>query len=105
MLDMEDFSVVQKTLDLRARMAQAGYPTGITIQAYLYRSEQDARDLVESGAAAIRLVKGAFAESREHAWTSRADINREFLGRRLSCCPQRPRPTVFIRSSRLMTRK
>jgi len=81
MLDMEDFSVVQKTLDLRARMAQAGYPTGITIQAYLFRSEQDVRDLVESGAAAVRLVKGAFAESREHAWTSRADINREFLGR------------------------
>jgi len=79
MLDMEDFSVVQKTLDLRARMAQAGHPTGITIQAYLYRSEQDVRDLVESGAAAVRLVKGAFAESLDHAWTARADINREFL--------------------------
>lgn len=79
MLDMEDFSVVQKTLDLRARMAQAGYPTGITIQAYLFRSGQDIRDLVKSGATAIRLVKGAFAESRDHAWTNRADINREFL--------------------------
>lgn len=79
MLDMEDFSVVQKTLDLRARMAQAGYPTGITIQAYLYRSAEDLRGLVEAGAAAIRLVKGAFAESRDHAWTGRADINREFL--------------------------
>jgi proline dehydrogenase len=79
MLDMEDFSVVQKTLDLRARMAQAGYPTGITIQAYLYRSGQDLRDLVESGADAIRLVKGAFAESSNHAWTKRIDINREFL--------------------------
>ena len=79
MLDMEDFSVVQKTLDLRARMAEAGYPTGITIQAYLHRSGQDIRDLVESGAAAIRLVKGAFAESRDHAWTSRMEINREFL--------------------------
>jgi proline dehydrogenase len=79
MLDMEDFSVVQKTLDLRARMAQAGYPTGITIQAYLHRSGKDLHDLVEAGAAAVRLVKGAFAESRDHAWTSRADINREFL--------------------------
>ena len=79
MLDMEDFSVVQKTLDLRARMAEAGYPTGITIQAYLHRSGKDIRDLVESGAAAIRLVKGAFAESRDHAWTSRMEINREFL--------------------------
>lgn len=79
MLDMEDFSVVQKTLDLRAKMAKAGYPAGITIQAYLHRTGQDLRDVVEAGAAAIRLVKGAFAESRDHAWTSRAEINREFL--------------------------
>ncbi len=81
MLDMEDFSVVQKTLDLRARMAEAGYPAGITIQAYLHRSEQDVRGLIEDGAVAIRLVKGAFSESRDRAWTSRADINREFLRR------------------------
>ena len=79
MLDMEDFSVVQKTLGLRERMAEAGYPTGITIQAYLHRSGQDLRELVEAGAAAVRLVKGAFAESRGHAWTNRTDINREFL--------------------------
>jgi len=79
MLDMEDFSVVQKTLDLRERMAEAGYPTGITIQAYLHRSGQDLRELVEAGTAAVRLVKGAFAESRNHAWTNRTDINREFL--------------------------
>jgi proline dehydrogenase len=79
MLDMEDFSVVQKTVDLRARLAQAGCPAAITIQAYLHRSGQDLRDLVESGAVAIRLVKGAFAESRERAWTERADIRREYL--------------------------
>lgn len=79
MLDMEDFSVVQKTLGLRERMAEAGYPTGITIQAYLHRSGQDLRELVEAGTAAVRLVKGAFAESRDHAWTNRTDINREFL--------------------------
>jgi len=79
MLDMEDFSVVQKTLDLRARMAQAGYPTGITIQAYLHRSAADLRDLIKAEAAAVRLVKGAFAESRDHAWIGRADISREFL--------------------------
>jgi proline dehydrogenase len=79
MLDMEDFPVVQKTLDLRARLAQAGCPTAITIQAYLHRSAQDLRDLVDAGAAAIRLVKGAFAESRQRAWTARPDIGRQYL--------------------------
>lgn len=79
MLDMEDFFLVQKTLDLRARLEQAGCPTGITIQAYLRRSGQDLRDLVEGGAAAIRLVKGAFTGSAEWAWTRRRDVNREYL--------------------------
>ena len=79
MLDMEDFPLVQHTLDLRERLAQSGCPTGITIQAYLHRTERDLRDLVESGAAAIRLVKGAFAESPARAWTKRPDIRREYL--------------------------
>jgi proline dehydrogenase len=79
MLDMEDFSVVQKTLDLRTRMANAGCPTGITLQAYLHRTEKDLRELIADGVAAVRLVKGAFAESSGHAWTSRADIAREYL--------------------------
>jgi proline dehydrogenase len=79
MLDMEDFAVVQKTLDLRARLARFGCPTGITIQAYLHRTEADLRELVVDGAAAIRLVKGAFLEDPKRAWTRRADINQEFL--------------------------
>jgi proline dehydrogenase len=79
MLDMEDFPLVRHTLDLRARLAQSGCPTGITIQAYLHRTEGDLRDLVADGAAAIRLVKGAFAERPERAWTRRSDINREYL--------------------------
>jgi proline dehydrogenase len=79
MLDMEDFALVQHTLDLRARLARAGCPAGITIQAYLHRTERDLRGLVEDGAAAIRLVKGAFAESPQRAWTARRDINREYL--------------------------
>jgi proline dehydrogenase len=79
MLDMEDFPLVQKTLDLRARLAHSGCPTGITIQAYLHRTGEDLRSLVEDGAAAIRLVKGAFLENPERAWTHRADIDREYL--------------------------
>lgn len=79
MLDMEDFPLVQHTLDLRARLAHSGCPAGITIQAYLHRTQRDLRDLVESGAAAIRLVKGAFAESPERAATKRPDIRREYL--------------------------
>jgi proline dehydrogenase len=83
MLDMENFSVVQTTLDLRASLAQTGCPTGITIQAYLHRSRQDVSGLIEAGAAAIRLVKGAFAENADRAWTTRTEVGREYL--QLAC--------------------
>ncbi|MFZ5899561.1 MAG: proline dehydrogenase family protein [Bacillota bacterium] len=78
MLDMEDFSYVEKTLALRSRLVREGIPTAITIQAYLYRSEQDLRQLIQEGAA-VRLVKGAFAESKERAWTYKRDIDANYL--------------------------
>jgi proline dehydrogenase len=78
MLDMEDFSVVQKTLNLQATLAQEGIPTAIAIQAYLYRSEQDINNLIKTGAA-VRLVKGAFAENEKRAFTKKKDINNNFV--------------------------
>jgi proline dehydrogenase len=79
MLDMEDFSYVQRTLALQGYLAQNVFPAAITIQAYLRRSEQDIRDLIQRGVPAVRLVKGAFAENRERAWTDKADIDKSFL--------------------------
>lgn len=78
MLDMEDFSFVQKTLDMYYRLAKEDIPAAITIQAYLYRSEKDIRQLIENGAT-VRLVKGAFAEKKELAWTSKSEINRNYI--------------------------
>jgi len=78
MLDMEDFSCVQKTLELYYRLVRENIPAAITIQAYLYRSEKDIRQLIENGAT-VRLVKGAFAERKERAWTSKSEINRNYL--------------------------
>jgi proline dehydrogenase len=79
MLDMEDSSFVQRTLALRSHLAQQGCPAAITIQAYLRRSEQDVRDVIRDGVTAVRLVKGAFAENRERAFTRKADIVQNYL--------------------------
>jgi proline dehydrogenase len=79
MLDMEDFSYVQRTLALRSALARQGCPAAITIQAYLRRSEQDVRDLVQDGVTAVRLVKGAFAESRERAFSRKADVIQNYF--------------------------
>jgi len=78
MLDMEDFSYVQPTLDLHARLLQANLPAAITIQAYLHRSAADIDRLIGQGAT-VRLVKGAFAETKERSWTDRTAISRAYL--------------------------
>jgi proline dehydrogenase len=77
-LDMEDSSVTQFTVDLYRELRTASLPTAVTIQAYLNRTESDLRDLVGSGGA-IRLVKGAFAERKQVAATRRSEIDRRFL--------------------------
>ncbi len=73
MLDMEDYSYVQKTLDLYYLLLQENVPAAVTIQAYLYRSEQDIRKLIEKGAT-VRLVKGAFVGRKDRAWTAKAAL-------------------------------
>jgi proline dehydrogenase len=78
MLDMEDYACCQKTLELHARLKQAGIPVAIAIQAYLYRTEEDIRQLVRQGAA-VRLVKGAFAEPKDRAWRRKKDIDRNYI--------------------------
>lgn len=78
MLDMEDFSYTQKTIDMYYRLVRENIPAAITIQAYLYRSEKDIKQLIENGAT-VRLVKGAFAEKKERAWTSKGEINRNYI--------------------------
>jgi proline dehydrogenase len=78
MLDMEDYACCQKTLDLHTRLKQAGIPVAIAIQAYLYRTEEDIRQLVRQGAA-VRLVKGAFAEPKDRAWRKKKDIDRNYI--------------------------
>jgi proline dehydrogenase len=78
MLDMEDYDCCQKTLELHARLKQAGVPVAIAIQAYLYRSEEDIRQLIRQGAA-VRLVKGAFAEPRDRAWRRKKDVDRNYI--------------------------
>jgi proline dehydrogenase len=65
-------------LDLHTRLKQAGIPVAIAIQAYLYRTEEDIRQLVRQGAA-VRLVKGAFAEPKDRAWRKKKDIDRNYI--------------------------
>lgn len=77
MLDMEDSSVTQKTLDLYYLLRSQSLPAAITMQAYLRRTEQDLERLTDAGAM-VRLVKGALAEPGDIAFTSRERIDEAY---------------------------
>ena len=78
MLDMEDADYVQPTLDLHAALAAEGVPAAVTLQAYLHRTAEDLRSLVDTGTA-VRLVKGAFPIDKRIGFPYQAAIRRNYL--------------------------
>ncbi|HVO72312.1 MAG TPA: proline dehydrogenase family protein [Aggregatilineaceae bacterium] len=78
MLDMEDSSYVDPTIALYHTLRGEGVPVAITLQTYLFRTEQDFEALARQGAA-IRLVKGAFVEGKAIAWTRKREIDEAYL--------------------------
>ncbi len=78
-VDMESSDYTQSTLELfRDHLAAFGAErVGIVIQAYLYRSEQDIRDLTSLGCN-IRLCKGAYMELPDRAFPKKKDVDRNF---------------------------
>ncbi len=77
-IDMEDSSVTQRTLDVLHTVREHGYENvGIVIQAYLYRSEEDIRKLLDE-CYKIRLCKGAYTESPKVAFQKMTEINSNY---------------------------
>lgn len=78
-VDMEGSDYTQATLDLfKNHFKLFGVSrVGIVIQAYLYRSEQDIRDLIPLGCH-IRLCKGAYMEPPDRAFPGKKDVDRNF---------------------------
>lgn len=61
-IDMEDSSFTQATVDIVLRLHKEGLTNvGTVIQAYLFRTEQDVKDLMTQNIR-LRLVKGAYKE-------------------------------------------
>ncbi len=76
-LDMEEHQYVDDTISLyRSQQRRRG--TGICIQAYLRRSDDDVKRLVKAGAV-IRLVKGAYKEGESIAYPTRKAVTANYL--------------------------
>lgn len=77
-VDMEAASTVADTIWVFEELRRRYDRVGLCLQANLKRTEQDLARLLSLGAR-IRLVKGAYKETPEVAFMSRAEIDREYL--------------------------
>jgi proline dehydrogenase len=77
-IDMEQSAYVDATLEMYRRARAVNPRVGVCIQAYLYRTEQDAEALLTNGAA-VRLVKGAYSEPAEIAYPKKRDVDESYL--------------------------
>jgi len=76
--DMEDSTCTTDTIDI-FRILNAEFPnTGIVLQSYLFRTENDARRLV-SGKVNFRLCKGIYKEHKEIAFQSREEVQQSYI--------------------------
>lgn len=79
-IDMEDTPYTDITISLYHSVMEYGFDAthvGLVMQAYLYRTEEDTRKLLEGGTR-IRLVKGAYMESPDKAYPKKADTDANF---------------------------
>ena len=77
-IDMEGSAYTERTLNLFYELFQKHRNVGIVIQAYLHRSEQDIRKLIELGAR-VRLCKGAYKEPPSLAVQTMAAVRQNFI--------------------------
>jgi len=78
-IDMEDSSTTSDTLRLYERLRGEGYEnTGVVIQAYMRRSEDDVRRLIELKAN-VRLCKGIYIEPSTIAFKGKEEIRKNYL--------------------------
>ena len=78
-MDMEDSPTLEPTLRIFRRLRGDGLDNvGTVLQAYLYRSEDDLRDLLPLQPS-LRLVKGAYLEPAEVAYPRKDDVDAAYV--------------------------
>jgi proline dehydrogenase len=73
-VDMESSAYVDRTIDFYERLLRAHSNSGLCLQSYLHRTPADLQRLLPLEPS-IRLVKGAYAESKSIAFQDRHDVD------------------------------
>ena len=77
-VDMEASAYTQRTIDICKRVRANSNSMGVVVQSYLYRTEQDVKDLIAIGCR-IRLCKGAYKEPPDVAFPKKEDVDANYL--------------------------
>src|SRR5438067_4131258 len=86
-IDMEGSAYTDRTLDLYRRLRRHRSDIGVALQAYLYRTVSDIAGLLPLRPS-IRLVKGAYAEPPEIAFTAKRDVDANYLALTVFMLPE-----------------
>jgi proline dehydrogenase len=76
-LDMESVKFAEDTIAIYLKLLEQHDRTGVAIQAYLRRSASDLLHIIEHGGN-VRLVKGAYHEQQEHAFSTRDEVDTNY---------------------------
>lgn len=77
-VDMEGSAYTQRTIDITKRVRAKHKGVGTVMQAYLFRTENDIRDLLAAGCR-LRLCKGAYKEPAEIAFPEKRDVDANYV--------------------------
>src|SRR5262249_39213625 len=77
-LDAEDHTTLDSMFAIHEELRKDFPQTGCVIQAYLFRTEEDARRLAASGSR-VRIVKGAYKEPASVAYQQKAEIDKAYV--------------------------
>lgn len=77
-VDMEDHTTTDPTLAAVRELRQDWPWVGVALQSYLYRTEQDCRDLAQEGSR-VRLCKGAYKQPESVAYQETGEVDRAYV--------------------------
>lgn len=77
-IDMEGSQFMDVTIDEYLRVHERHRGVGVALQSYSRRSETDLKRILDSGGA-VRLVKGAYRESSQAVFSSKAEVAANFV--------------------------
>jgi proline dehydrogenase len=103
-IDMESSAYTDRTLDVfRKLWHEAGYRNvGVVLQAYLYRTEKDVREMNSLGAR-VRLCKGAYNEPDDVAFPRKADVDANYAKLTTILLREGNYPAIATHDSRLIS--